>query len=193
VPDRFLRHKGRARIFDEEVDAITAILAGKIRSGDVIVVRFQGPRGGPGFPEILGATAAVQGAGLGDDVALVTDGRLSGASRGGVVGYVGPEAAAGGPLARLREGDEIEFDLSAGRLDVNVETREFETRPVAARPPRTRTRFLDRYARLVGPASSGAVLVASGRAPQQAKERGWSIEDIPPSAEVEALPGITQD
>lgn len=160
VPNELLVYRGPARVFDEEAEAIAAIRDGDIRPGEVVVVRFQGPRGGPGFPEMLGVTAAVQGMRLGDSVAVVTDGRFSGASRGAVIGYVGPEAALDGPLAKLRQGDEIEIDMPAGRLDLRVDENELNARTPASAPIRSRTRVLDRYASLVGPASDGAVLSA---------------------------------
>jgi dihydroxy-acid dehydratase len=163
VPEELLVHSGPARVFDEEAKAISAIRSGAIRSGDVVVVRFQGPRGGPGFPEMLGVTAAVQGTGLGDSVVVVTDGRFSGASRGAVIGYVGPEAAAEGPLARVREGDRIEINMPARQLDLRVGEDELSSRPPARAPARSRTRVLDRYADLVGPASEGAILSPNSR------------------------------
>lgn len=158
VPSRLLRHRGPARVFDEEADAIGAIKGGTILPGDVVVLRFQGPRGGPGFPEVLGATAALQGSGLGEEVALITDGRFSGASRGAVVGYLSPEAYTDGPLSRICEGDEVEIDMVGGRVDLLVEPSELERRSPSPPPSRPVTRMLDRYARLVSPAWRGAIL-----------------------------------
>lgn len=162
VPAALMRHRGPARVFNEESDAIDAITSGALCPGDVLVVRFQGPRGGPGFPEVLGATAALQGSGLGESVALITDGRFSGASRGCVIGYVSPEAALGGPLARIRDGDEIDLDLTSRRIDIAVSEQEFEARGASSAPARPRTRMLDRYGHLVRPAYRGATLGAPG-------------------------------
>jgi dihydroxy-acid dehydratase len=164
TPPNLLAHSGPARVFDDEAEAVDAIRAGRIEPGDVVVVRFQGPRGGPGFPEMLGATSAIQGAGFGDSVALVTDGRFSGASRGAVIGYVGPEAADGGPLALVQDGDTIEIDVPKGRLDLAVSDEQLAQRAVAVSPPRPRFRVLDHYKTLVQPACQGAVLGTKARA-----------------------------
>jgi dihydroxy-acid dehydratase len=157
TPRGLMRHSGPARVFDEEHEAVAAIQGGRIKPGDVVVVRFQGPRGGPGFPEMLGATSAIQGMGLGESVALVTDGRFSGASRGCVVGYAGPEAADGGPLARVIDGDTFEIDVPDGRIDLAVSSAELARRSPAT-PQRPRFAVLDRYRALVRPAHHGAVL-----------------------------------
>jgi dihydroxy-acid dehydratase len=154
------RHLGPARVFEDEEAAFAGIEAGRIVAGDVIVIRNEGPRGGPGMREMLAVTAAVNGAGLGDSVALVTDGRFSGATRGLMVGHVAPEAAAGGVIAAVRDGDPVDIDVErrAIRLDVpDVEVaRRLEER--RDRPPRYVTGVLARYARLVSSAAVGAVL-----------------------------------
>lgn len=158
VPPVLRRHEGPARVFEEEADVIEAFARGFVLPGDVVVLRFQGPRGGPGFPEMLGATAALQGSGLGDRVILVTDGRFSGASRGAVIGYLSPEASLDGPLARLRDGDRIHLDMGVGRLDVVIDDDELLEREPVTPPERAVPRALARYAELVSPAWKGAVL-----------------------------------
>ena len=151
-----VRHRGPARVFDHEQEAFDAIGQGKIRPGDVMVLRFEGPVGGPGMPEMLAVTAALVGAGLGDSVALLTDGRFSGATHGLVVGHIAPEAALGGPLARLRDGDVIVIDVDERRIDVeaSLDDRPPATLPDSKRAPRG---VLAKYARLVSSASTGAV------------------------------------
>ena len=149
-------HSGPARIFECEEDAISAVLNRRIVPGDVVVVRHEGPRGGPGMREMLQVTSAIMGEGLGDSVALVTDGRFSGATRGLMVGHVSPEAAVGGPIGKLREGDMIEIDVP-GR-SINVVGVDLESRPSTTHEPYVRTGALAHYALLVGSASHGAVL-----------------------------------
>jgi dihydroxy-acid dehydratase len=151
------RHQGPARVFDGEEAAFAAVQAGGIAAGDVVVIRGEGPRGGPGMREMLAVTAALVGRGLGDDVALVTDGRFSGATRGFMVGHVAPEAAAGGPIAALADGDVVTIDADTGRIDVaaDLSGRRTDYTP-PARPP---ARVLERYARLVSSASEGAVTI----------------------------------
>ncbi|MBM3789300.1 MAG: dihydroxy-acid dehydratase [Acidobacteria bacterium] len=151
---------GPARIFESQDEALTGILAGKVQPGDVVVVRYEGPRGGPGMQEMLGPTSLIMGMGLGEQVALVTDGRFSGGTRGACIGHVSPEAAAGGPIAALAEGDLIEIDLDERTLSVRLAESEIQSRLAALPPfePRTRSRWLRRYARLVTSADSGAVL-----------------------------------
>ncbi len=151
--------RGPARPFDSEEEAFHAVTEGRIRPGDVIVLRHEGPRGGPGMREMLAVTAAVFGAGLGREVALVTDGRFSGATHGFAVGHVAPEAAVGGPIALVQEGDTIVLDLEARRIDVDVEPAELDRRRARWRAPEPRyaTGALAKYARLVGSASEGAV------------------------------------
>ena len=149
----------RARAFDREEDAFAAIQSGTVHSGDALVIRYEGPRGGPGMREMLQVTGALVGAGLGDSVALITDGRFSGATHGLVVGHVSPEAQTGGPIALVRDGDEIRIDAPARRIDLLVDEGELATRRAAWREPapRYRTGALAKYARLVSSASSGAV------------------------------------
>jgi len=149
-------HRGPARVFDCEEDAIEAVLSRRIVSGDVVVIRHEGPRGGPGMREMLQVTSAIVGEGLGDSVALVTDGRFSGATRGLMVGHVSPEAAAGGPIAALRDGDVIAIDVPGRRLE--VEGIDLAARPRPGREPYQRSGALAHYALLVSSASRGAVL-----------------------------------
>jgi dihydroxy-acid dehydratase len=151
--------KGRARVFDREEDAFVAVKAGRIKSGDFIVIRYEGPKGGPGMREMLHVTGALQGAGLGGSVALLTDGRFSGASHGFMVGHVAPEAAAGGPIAAVRDGDTIVLDVKKRRLDVQLSAADFKKRLKAARAPKPRytSGVLAKYARLVSSASEGAI------------------------------------
>ncbi|MGE3843892.1 MAG: dihydroxy-acid dehydratase [Vicinamibacterales bacterium] len=153
------RHQGPARVFDSEEAAFAAVQRGAIVAGDVVVIRYEGPRGGPGMREMLGVTAALVGAGLGDAVALVTDGRFSGATRGFMAGHVAPEAADRGPIAAVRDGDIITFDVAGRRLDVDVPPAELEARLAqwSAPAPRYTTGVMAKYARLVSSASLGAV------------------------------------
>jgi dihydroxy-acid dehydratase len=153
-----IHHRGPARVFEREEDAFDAVQARSIREGDVLVIRYEGPRGGPGMREMLGVTSALAGAGLKDHVALLTDGRFSGATHGLMAGHVSPEAAVGGPLAAVREGDMIVFDVPNRRLDIEVDPGELAARLADWSPPepRYRTGVMAKYARLVGPASEGA-------------------------------------
>ena len=150
---------GRARVFDSEERALQAILAGKVRAGDVVVIRYEGPRGGPGMREMLAPTAAIMGRGLGDSVALITDGRFSGGSHGFVIGHITPEAAAGGPLALVRAGDRIAIDAVRRAITLEVPEQELARRRAAWKPRRARYRsgVLAKYARCVRSASEGAV------------------------------------
>ena len=152
-------HRGPARVFNREEDAFAAVQAGKIKDNDVVVIRYEGPKGGPGMREMLGVTAALVGAGLGDSVALVTDGRFSGATHGLMAGHVAPEAAHGGPIAALRDGDSILFDIKARRLDVEISQQEIKSRlsQWKAPEPRYKTGVMAKYAKLVSSASEGAV------------------------------------
>jgi dihydroxy-acid dehydratase len=152
-------HKGPARVFDREEDAFQAVQKGKIKPNDVVVIRYEGPKGGPGMREMLGVTAALVGAGLGDSVALITDGRFSGATHGLMAGHVAPEAAHGGPIALVREGDTIVFDIKARRLDVVISEEEMNARLRQWSPPSPRytTGVMAKYAKLVSSASQGAV------------------------------------
>jgi dihydroxy-acid dehydratase len=154
-----LAHRGPARVFDREEDAFLAVKRGRIKPNDVIVVRYEGPKGGPGMREMLALTGALQGAGLGASVALLTDGRFSGATHGFMAGHVAPEAAVGGPIAVVRDGDTIVFDVKRRRLDVDVSPAEMKRRLRGWKPPRPRYAWgvLAKYARLVGSASEGAV------------------------------------
>jgi dihydroxy-acid dehydratase len=159
VPDGVSVFEGTARVFDCEEDATAAIYAGQVGPGSVIVIRFEGPRGGPGMREMLGPTSAVMGRGLGDSVALVTDGRFSGATRGLCVGHVSPEAATGGPIGKVKEGDLIRIDTQERRIEVLVDPSEFAARPAPTQPDsHHNSRWLQRYARCVSDASQGAVL-----------------------------------
>ncbi len=161
VPEGVHRHKGPARVYESEEAASRGILNGEVQAGDVVVIRYEGPRGGPGMQEMLGPTAQIQGMGLGDSVALVTDGRFSGGSRGISIGHVSPEAAARGPLAAVQDGDLIEVDLDARRLDLLVDPAEVQRR-LAALPPfqiDIPSRWLRRYAKWVSSASTGAVFL----------------------------------
>jgi dihydroxy-acid dehydratase len=152
-------HKGPARVFDREEDAFQAVQLGKIKDNDVVVIRYEGPKGGPGMREMLGVTAALVGAGLGDSVALLTDGRFSGATHGLMAGHVAPEAAHGGPIAAVRDGDTIVFDIKARRLDVDISEQELKARlsQWTAPTPRYKTGVMAKYAKLVSSASEGAV------------------------------------
>ncbi len=152
-------HKGPARVFDREEDAFQAVQKGQIKPNDVVVIRYEGPKGGPGMREMLGVTAALVGAGLGDSVALLTDGRFSGATHGLMAGHVAPEAAHGGPIALVRDGDTIVFDIEARRLDVVISGEEMNARLRQWSPPAPRytTGVMAKYAKLVSSASQGAV------------------------------------
>ena len=160
VAPEMLHHKGRARVFDCEEDALNAIYEGKINPGEVVVIRYEGPKGGPGMREMLNPTSAIMGSGLGGCVALITDGRFSGATRGAAIGHVSPEAAVGGPIALVEEGDEIEIDIPANTINMLVPAEELERRRAAWKPrtPRITTGYLARYAKSVTSGSTGAVL-----------------------------------
>jgi dihydroxy-acid dehydratase len=151
--------RGTARVFDCEEDAFAAVKTGKIKAGDFVVIRWEGPKGGPGMREMLQVTGAIQGAGLGSTVALMTDGRFSGASHGFMVGHVAPEAADLGPIAAVRSGDTIVLDAEKRRLDVEVSTAELKKRLKSVKRPKPRytTGALAKYARLVSSASEGAI------------------------------------
>ena len=164
VAPEMMVHEGPARVFDCEDDAIAAIKGGKIVAGDVVVIRYEGPKGGPGMREMLNPTSAIAGMGLGSSVALITDGRFSGASRGASIGHVCPEAAVGGPIALVEEGDIIEINIPANTLNVRVSDEEMARRKAAwtQREPKVTTGYLARYAALVTDASKGAVLQVPG-------------------------------
>ena len=152
-------HRGPARVFDREEDAFAAVKAGKIKANDVVVIRWEGPKGGPGMREMLHVTGAIQGAGLGETVALMTDGRFSGATHGFMIGHIAPEAAEGGPIAALKNGDTIVIDIKKRRLDVELSAAELKKRLKAVKPPKPRYTWgvMAKYARLVSSASDGAV------------------------------------
>jgi dihydroxy-acid dehydratase len=154
-------HRGPARVFEGEEAAMAAVTAGAISAGDVIVIRNEGPAGGPGMREMLAVTAALSGAGLGEHVALLTDGRFSGATHGLMAGHVAPEAVRGGPIAAVRDGDEVTFDVDARRLDVALSEEEIAARIAAYEPPPNPdlTGVLRKYARVVSSASHGAITI----------------------------------
>ena len=159
VPE-MLKHEGPARVFDCEEDAIAAIKGGKIVEGDVVVIRYEGPKGGPGMREMLNPTSAIAGMGLGSSVALITDGRFSGASRGASIGHVSPEAAVGGPIALVEEGDIIKIDINANKITLDVSDEVLAERKAKWQPrePKVTTGYLARYASLVTSANTGAIL-----------------------------------
>ncbi len=160
VAPEMLKHEGPARVFDCEEDAIAAIKGGRIAAGDVVVIRYEGPKGGPGMREMLNPTSAIAGMGLGSTVALITDGRFSGASRGASIGHVSPEAAVGGPIALVEEGDIISIDIDSHALNVLVSDEELEARRAKWQPrtPQITSGYLSRYAALVTSGNRGAVL-----------------------------------
>lgn len=160
VAPEMLQHKGNARVFECEEDAIEAIHAGKINPGDVVVIRYEGPKGGPGMREMLNPTSAIMGSGLGHCVALITDGRFSGATRGAAIGHISPEAAVGGPIALVEEGDTIEIDINANTINLLVSDEEMAKRKAEWKPrqPKITTGYLARYAKLVTSGAQGAVL-----------------------------------
>jgi dihydroxy-acid dehydratase len=164
IDPRMMRYSGPAKVFDSEVEAMQAILGQRIEKGDVVVIRFEGPKGAPGMPEMLSPTGALVGMGLGEYVALVTDGRFSGGTRGLCIGHVSPEAAMGGPIAAVRNGDIIEVNVSRRTLSVKLEPAEIGERLSKVKPPKRpeHVGYLAKYIRLVGPASKGAVLSPSG-------------------------------
>ena len=160
VSSKMMKHLGKAKVFDSEDAAQRAILGGKIRHGDVVVIRYEGPRGGPGMREMLYPTSAIAGMGLSESVALITDGRFSGGTRGPCIGHVSPEAAEGGPIAIVRDGDLIEIDIPNRRLHLKLTTEEINLRLARWRPPKPKftSGWLARYQKLVTSASTGAVL-----------------------------------
>lgn len=164
VAPEMLKHEGPARVFDCEEDAVAAIKGGKIVAGDVVVIRYEGPKGGPGMREMLNPTSVIAGMGLGSEVALITDGRFSGASRGASIGHVCPEAAVGGPIALVEEGDIICIDINNNRLDVKISDEEMAARKAKWQPrvPEVTTGYLARYAAMAAPASKGAILEVPG-------------------------------
>lgn len=158
VPE-MMRHKGPARVFDSEEEAYKAILEGKIKAGDVVVIRYEGPKGGPGMREMLSPTSAIVGMGLGSSVALITDGRFSGGTQGACVGHISPEAAEGGPIALVKEGDLIEIDIPARKITLHVEDKELERRRREWKPPKKKLEgILEKYYTLVKSGAKGAIL-----------------------------------
>jgi len=160
VAPEMLVHEGPARVFNSEEEAFEAILGGRIQKGDVVVIRYEGPKGGPGMKEMLSPTSAIAGMGLDKDVALLTDGRFSGATRGASIGHISPEAMEGGPIAVVEEGDRILIDIIQGKLELKISEEELKSRLEnwRAPEPKIKTGYLARYARLVTSASTGAVL-----------------------------------
>lgn len=161
VAPEMLKHTGPAKVYDSEDDAIAAIYAGEIVKGDVVVIRYEGPKGGPGMREMLSPTSAICGMGLDKDVALITDGRFSGATRGAAIGHVSPEAMEGGPIAFVKTGDMIEIDIDNCILNVLVSDEELERRKIGWKPnePRIKTGYLKRYSKMVSSAMQGAVML----------------------------------
>jgi dihydroxy-acid dehydratase len=155
-----LRHSGPAVIFESEEDAYNGIVFGKVKAGDVVVIRYEGPRGGPGMQEMLAPTTAIKGVGLGDKCALVTDGRFSGGTAGASIGHVSPEAAVGGPIGLIQDGDIVEIDIPNGVLAVRLSDAELAARREAwkPRPPRFKTGWLARYQAMATSADTGAIL-----------------------------------
>ncbi|EEG31805.1 dihydroxy-acid dehydratase [[Clostridium] methylpentosum DSM 5476] len=162
VAPEMLQHSGPAKVYDCEEDAMAAIMGGEIVDGDVVVIRYEGPKGGPGMREMLNPTSAIMGRGLGSTVALITDGRFSGATRGAAIGHVSPEAAVGGPIALVENGDIIEIDIMANQINVKLSEEELEKRRAAWTPrqPRITTGYLARYASMVTSGNRGAILEA---------------------------------
>ena len=156
-----MTHTGPARVFDSEEDAIEVIYGGGINPGDVVVIRYEGPKGGPGMREMLNPTSALAGMKLDKEVALITDGRFSGASRGASIGHVSPEAAEGGNIALIRENDLIEIDIPSNSINVKVSDEELDQRRKSFIPkePVVKTGWLARYSRLAGSANTGAVMI----------------------------------
>ena len=160
VAPEMMHHSGKARVFDCEENALNSIYEGKINPGEVVIIRYEGPKGGPGMREMLNPTSAIMGSGLGNSVALITDGRFSGATRGAAIGHVSPEAAVGGNIALVNEGDIVEIDIPKNTINVLVSDEELERRRAqwSPRPPRITTGYLSRYAKLVSSGCKGAVL-----------------------------------
>jgi len=153
-----LKHTGPARVFDSEEHAQKTILESNIRKGDVVIIRYEGPKGGPGMREMLAPTSAIVGVGRDRDVALLTDGRFSGGSRGAAIGHISPEAAEGGPIAVVKDGDKVEIDIPGRKLNLLVSEEELKKRLSQWKPPKKKLRgYLKRYAMLVQSANTGAV------------------------------------
>ena len=153
-----LVHSGPAKVFNSEEEAVEAITGGKIVKGDVVVIRYEGPKGGPGMREMLTPTSVITGMGLGDSVALITDGRFSGATRGASIGHVSPEAAAGGTIAIVQDGDIINIDIPNGKLEVQLSDQEIANRKASLKPYKANvTGYLKKYAMHVSSAAQGAI------------------------------------
>jgi dihydroxy-acid dehydratase len=159
VAKNMLVNEGKARVFDSEDDAIAAILGGKIKPGNIVVIRYEGPKGGPGMREMLAPTSVIAGMGLDTTVSLLTDGRFSGGTRGAAIGHISPEAAEGGPIGLIKEGDTIAIDIPGKKITLKISPEEMKKRQKAfkPRPPAIKSGYLARYARLVTSASTGAV------------------------------------
>jgi dihydroxy-acid dehydratase len=159
VSEKMKVFEGTARVFDSEESAMKAVMEGKIKKGDVIVIRYEGPKGGPGMREMLAVTAAVMGMGLGESVALITDGRFSGGTHGPCIGHISPEAAEGGPIGVVEDGDKIFIDIPNRKLELKIPERELKRRLSSFKPKQKeiKSRLLRKYAKLVSSASTGAV------------------------------------
>ncbi|MFV1952103.1 MAG: dihydroxy-acid dehydratase, partial [Nitrospinota bacterium] len=160
VSKKMMKFTGMARVFDSEEDAMKAIMEGKIIKGDMVVIRYEGPKGGPGMREMLSPTSAITGMGMTESVALITDGRFSGGTRGPCIGHISPEAMNGGPIAVVQDGDKIEIDIPCRRIDLCVDKGEIERRlkEWGPPPPRIKGGYLERYAKMVTSAETGAIL-----------------------------------
>ena len=160
VSKSMLKFKGKARVFDSEESCMQEIMASKIRKGDCIVIRYEGPKGGPGMREMLSPTSAIVGMGLAEDVALITDGRFSGGTQGPCIGHISPEAQVGGPIAIVQDGDEISIDIPERKLQINLKDEEIKLRLSKWRAPQSKETegYLARYAKFVSSASEGAIL-----------------------------------
>ncbi|MBL8026525.1 MAG: dihydroxy-acid dehydratase, partial [Fibrobacteres bacterium] len=159
VPENMLKFKGPAVIFESQEEACAGILSGKVKAGDVVVIRYEGPKGGPGMQEMLSPTSYIMGRGLGGSVALITDGRFSGGTRGACIGHISPEAAEGGPIALINKGDTVSIDIPKGILNVELSKSEFDRRKKMWKPrkPRVTAGALGKYALLASSADEGAV------------------------------------
>jgi len=153
-------HTGPARIYESQDDAVNGILNDEVKSGDVVVIRYEGPKGGPGMPEMLAPTSNIMGMGLGESVALITDGRFSGGTRGACIGHISPEAASGGPIAIIEEGDLITINIPNRTINLNINENEFSNRMKQLKPFKQKIKYgyLGRYSRLVTSANTGAIL-----------------------------------
>ena len=160
VASEMLKHEGPAKVFDSEEDAMQAINSGKIIAGDVVVIRYEGPKGGPGTREMLNPTSAIMGCGLGESVALITDGRFSGATRGATIGHVSPEAAVGGNIALIEDGDIVQIDIMANKVNFIISDKELKNHRDNWKPrkPKITTGYLSRYAAMVTSGNRGAIL-----------------------------------